>query len=335
MPNKLSMFVFNAMFLLHSVNAYSRTEVVPDAVQSRAAEIAIAVGGKGTYIKAIQRAPDAPGMRQATQVIYVDGRGALQNLIMLPDGLHFIAGPIAVYNAGDKSISDANGKVLIAGTNTEPTKEISTVSTPAVQERQQASTSTVYEPFKLDGIFRFSNLTSAGKSVFKDPVNAPENYYSLLKSANGIKDGKGGHEIFVLIDTACPYCMKKYEELQPLIGAGEITVYWIPVVGPSRPPYSNLVALTDPGLTNDERLTKLKAIANNMPLDGALSKPDEAKDWLTRTTALLSMIRSEKSDVRSAGTPQMFFKSTDGVIHHQYGYNESFLKTLKADLNIN
>lgn len=308
------LFAFIPLMLLSSVSYSLGNDTVPTPVIERASDIAKSLGGTGTIIKAVNRSPNLPGLRQATQVIYSDSKGALQNLIMLPDGIHFIAGPLGQFDPADGSISDAAG-----------VKQIQTKRSAPEQKPND-------QQFRLDGILRPANFTTAGKALFSDPEKAPENFMDILASAKGIKDGDGGQEIYVLFDPACGFCLKKYKELRPLIDAGKITVFWIPVIGPATPPYTNLKALLDPGSTNEERLERLKTLTNRKPIIGKTKAPKEAGDLLQRTTTLLSIIRSERSPDRGAGTPQMFYKTDAGVIHHQYGYSEDNIKNLIADI---
>jgi hypothetical protein len=304
---------------------------VPDSVRIRAVAIATSLGGKGTFIKEVSKAAEAPGLHQATQVIYTDSNGALQNLIMLPDGIHFIAGPIGIYDPTDRSISDINRVKHIVPTS----DNIAEIPAPKkVPPRTEANNLPTDDPFKLDGIFRYSNFTTAGKSVFKDPVKATENYFSLLSAAKGIKDGKSGHELFILFDPSCGYCLLKYEELRPLIDTGKLTVYWIPVVGPSLPPYTNLLLLADPNLSTDEKLERLKLLTSKRSIPESAKPSPESSQWLKRSTSLLAMIRSEKSESRSAGTPQMFYRGNDGILKHQFGYSSDSFEKLVSDLDI-
>jgi len=330
---RISKFVYCLSLLPLSVYADTKLDV-PEAVKERAIAIATTLGGKGSFIKEVSKAADAPGLRQATQVIYTDANGALQNMIMLPDGIHFIAGPIGIYDPSDNSISDINRTKHIvpsesADTNIEPVTASPTQAPPATPAPALPE-----ERFKLDGIFRYSNFTTAGKAVFKDAANATANYFSLLDAAKGVKDGNGGHELYVLFDPQCHFCLLKYEGLRPLIDAGKVTVYWIPVVGPSEPPYTNLLLLTDPNTTNEQKLERLKLFAKKLPLNEEVKPGVESSHWLKRTTSLLAMIRSESSETRSAGTPQMFYKTDDGTIKQQYGYSSNFLRDLKIDLKL-
>lgn len=327
---RLSRFVLSLTLL--PIPAFAdTTPAVPDSVRERAEAIASTLGGIGTLIKEVSKAAEAPGLHQATQVIYTDSNGALQNLIMLPDGIHFIAGPIGIYDPSDSSISDINKVKLIVPSSEPKAKLPAPPKAPPLSEADAPST---IEPFKLDGIFRYSNFTTAGKAVFKDPVSATENYFSLLSGAKGIKDGNGGHELFMLFDPGCGYCLLKYEELRPYIDAGKLTVHWIPVVGPSLPPYTNLLLLVDPTLSNEEKLARLKLFVTKRPIPSGVSPSPESSNWLKRTTALLAMIRSEKTETRSAGTPQMFYKDNNGVIKHQFGYSSDSLSKLLTDLKI-
>lgn len=313
---KLNKLLFAVIpFMLLSAAAYSLgNNTVPEPVIERASEIAKSLGGTGTIVKAVNRAPNLPGLRQGTQVIYTDSSGALQNLIMLPDGIHFIAGPLGQFDPADGSISDAAG-----------VKQI-----PAIPST--ANTNAKSQAFRLDGILRPANFTSAGKELFENQEQAPESFMTILASAKGIKDGNGGQEVYVLFDPACGFCLKKYKELRPLIDAGKVTAYWIPVVGPATPPYTNLKALIDPGATNEEKLERLKQLTSRKPIIGKTKAPKEADELLKRTTTLLSIIRSDRSPDRGAGTPQMFYKTSDGVIHHQYGYSEDNIQTLISDI---
>lgn len=305
----LTTYILVLMGTAHSVYA-----TVPEAIVDRASAIAQAVGGAGTVISAVSRVDDLAGLKQATKVIYRDSGGNLQNLIMLPDGEHFIAGPLAQYDPTTGDILRGNGEIVKVDSG-----EIGKIST---------------EPFKLDGIFRSSNFTNSGLALFSDPITAPSSYMSLLSGAPAISEGSGEAELLVFFDPGCPLCMRKYEDLRPLIASNQVTVHWIPVVGPSVSPYSKLLALIDPSADNDERLKRLEAMTNGKIPDGKVGDIQGAKELLSRTTAMLSMIRGISSPTAQAGTPQTFYKTPDGVLHLQFGYSQDNVQVIKRDFQL-
>src|SRR5690606_5335842 len=157
---------------------------------------------------------------------------------------------------------------------------------------------------------------------------------ALLSEAPAITEGTGDAELMIFFDPECPLCMHKYKDLQPLIAANHITVHWIPVVGPSVSPYSKLLALIDPSADNAERIKRLEAMAKGKIPEGKVGDLQGAKELLSRTTALLSMIRGISSPNSQAGTPQTFYKTPDGVLHLQYGYSADNVQVIKRDFQL-
>lgn len=293
-------------------------DVVSENVINRASQIAIAAGGDGTIVKSVQRAQNLPGLRQATLVIYNDASGNLANLIMLPDGVHFIAGPIGAFDEKSKTI----GSAIISNQSVATTVVAQPKSPPPVKIKP--------DTFTLDGILRPSNFSTAGIALFSNPDKAPEYFMEILASANGIQDGNKGRPVYILFDPACGYCQQEYHELRPLIESGKITAYWIPVVGPSAPPYTELVQLIDPNSTNEVRLKRLTALMQGATITDKIEQMEAATQMLERTTTLLSLLRSERSPDRGVGTPQTFFVTDDGTIRHEYGYSDDLANKLEA-----
>lgn len=287
---------------------------VPAPIYERASAIAKSMGGEGTIIKAVSRVDDVSALKQATKVIFTDGSGSLQNLIMLPDGQHFIAGPLARYNPESGNIIRGDGEVI---------------SNPASLDKP-----VIFEPFQLDGIFRPSNFTNASLELFSDPNNAPESFMAMLQAAPAIIEGSGPFEITIIIDPNCNFCIQKYQDLRPLVNTNQITVRWIPAIGPSVSPYSKLLALIDPGADNHERLTRLRAMVNREVYEGKVADVEGAKSLLTRTTAILGMLRGTRDPNKQAGTPQSFYKTPDGVLHQQFGYTDKGVEVIKKDFGL-
>lgn len=317
--NLLRVLSIIAVAGLISPSTYSQDEVGMNIID-RASRIAIAAGGDGTTIKSVQRVQNLPGLRQATLVIYTDASGNLANLVMLPDGKHFIAGPIGAFDEKSDSIGPVNQQSIPHPDNQ---NKLDAAATKPVKT----------EAFKLDGILRPSNFSTAGIELFSDPLKAPAYFIEILASAKGIEDGKMGKPVYVLFDPACGYCQLEYNQLRPLIDSEIVKVYWIPVIGPSPAPYTDLIKLIDPGSDNETRLKRLKVLMAGENISEEAKDEAGAKQLLERTTTLLSLLRSERSPDKGVGTPQTFYIDNQGVIRHEYGFSDNLAAKLKTLLN--
>lgn len=275
---------------------------VPEHVAERATAIAKSTGGSGTQVVSVSSIDDYPGLTQATLVEYQDAAGRAQSLVMLPDGEHYIPGPVAHY-----SVKSAVGPKQSPG------------QPKATPERPPAPTAGAYRP---NGYLRPESFSSIAEGVFESMEEAPKVYMSILQDATAVIDGQGDNPVYVMFDPACPYCRDKYQMLRPLIDSGEITVHWVPVIGPSRDT-TNLLALADTSASNGERLERLQNMLDGRSYTGALPDRARTENILNRTTALLQMMRSVKSRNQPAGTPQTFFVDSEGLLRHQYGYGQN------------
>lgn len=293
---------------------------VPEHVKRRAAEIASYAGGVHTEIVEISRVTDAPGLSQATQVRYLDTMGRPQTLLMLPDGEHFIPGPVARYHPGDEPGVNRSGN--------QPHRQ------PAATQRVQTQKgNNTYRP---DGYLRPESFSTLALSMFEETESAPDVYFRFLREAPAVVEGNNpDNVVYVLFDPACPYCMRSYEDLRFAIDSGQVTVHWIPVMAVSAPPYSALLAMADPGVSNGERVERMKEIANNRASYRAdIADRAGAESILSSTTGLLAMIRGLKSPDVPGGTPQTFYVDADGNYRHHFGYHPDHLAQLSGALGL-
>lgn len=298
--------------LLASLTATAAS--VPPHVAARAGEIAKGIGGSGTTVVQVERLEDQPGLSQATLVKYRDAVGRESELIMLPDGKHFIPGGVFEWKgASAKS----------------PAPQPLTPKTPAPKP---ASASMAYERNDILDPADFS--ASVIEELFEARETAPVSYFSILQDAPAVVDGTGSNHVYVMFDPACGYCLRKYEGLRPLIDQGSITVHWIPVIGPSKAPYNALMALADTQATNEQRLERLHALASRQRIQVEVDDVEGTKRVLAKTNALRQMLRSSKSPNRAAGTPQSFYALPNGEIRHHYGYNDFQVEQVRADFDI-
>ncbi len=283
---------------------------LPQHVVDRARSIAMYAGGPDTEIVDINPVEELPGLEKATRVRYMDTLGRPQTLVMLPDGKHFIAGPVAQY-PGDSA--SGNRRAL------EPSAQI---ARPKKQNRPAPSTATKSGAYRPDGYLRPESFTTPAVNLFEDITDAPQTFFSLLKDAPAVVDGRNEENIaYIMFDPHCPVCMKKYQALRPLIDGGDLTVHWIPVLAVSRAPYKELLAMADPGVSNDEQLQRMKQLIANGGYTGDIKDQAKAQSVLHRTTGLLAMIRGLKSADIPGGTPQTFYVDAKGELRHHFGYH--------------
>lgn len=309
--------------LFSSVPSFSET--VPDKIRERAAEIVEFAGGKQSTILTVERSQAAPGLDHATLVVYTDGIGNTRYLTMLPDGENFYIWQSMRYPRGSGAPTS-----VPAATSRAPAP--APVQRPSSEAGSKPASRQAYELDSVLGVEDFSR--EALSKAFEDPETAPETYFGLLDSAPAIEDGKSDNIYYVLYDPGCSFCRKKYDLLRPYIDAGHLTVHWIPVASASRPPFTALFALADPGASNDERLDRLRALATNTPKKVSIGDKDMAAELLMQSTFLLGMLRNANDPDKQAGTPQSFYRTPGGELRQHYGAHENHLKELLQDFNI-
>ncbi|MDQ2077401.1 hypothetical protein [Marinimicrobium sp. ABcell2] len=293
---------------------------VPEHVVNRATELAVYAGGENSEIVAIDRVEDVPGLSKATRVRYLDTLGRPQTLLMLPDGKHFIAGPLAQHRNDDNSAQRKSGDFP--------------QSQPAQTQRSQnAPRPASYRP---DGYLRPASFSTVAVSLFEEVEDAPKVYFQLLRDAPAVIEGSHPDNIvYVMFDPACPHCMRSYHGLRSKITSGQLTVHWVPVAAVSASPYTALLAMADPGASNEVRLERMKEITSNRgAYRGEIVDRSGAESILQSTTGLLAMIRGLQSPDVPGGTPQTFYVDAEGRYRHHFGYHPDHIPQLTEALNL-
>lgn len=309
---------FAAAISLAAMSTFVVAEV-PVHVKQRATEVAGYAGGKHTVIVDISRVTDIPGLSQATQVRYLDTMGRPQTLLMLPDGEHFIPGPVVRYQPEEES------RVNSGGNNSH--------RQPAVVQRETHERSA---PYRSNGYLRPESFSTIALSRFENTESAPELYFKFLSEAPAVVEGSNPDNIvYVLFDPACPYCIRSYQGFRSAIDSGQLTVHWIPVHSVSAPPYTALLSMADPGAPNELRLERMKEMAQKgASYRGEIIDRDGAESIVRSTGGLLAMIRGLQSPDIPAGTPQTFFVDANGNFRHHFGYHPDHLTQLYEALQL-
>lgn len=307
----------------------------------RSKEIVKKITGSETNFLGATRAPEKPGLSNATLVTFSD-KGVPKTFVMLRDGKTLILGNIIDIEETFSQTSAGAGandpqKTVLAPQpspgeeihliKTEPSHPIKTVGD--AFDPQSTATGRMLLLAKKDNDANDVKLTvhdfraDAFSKVFPDVDNkqAVNFYIEMLKKTNQIKEGESKDRVFVFYDPLCPYCIKEHKALRPYIDNGDFSVSWVPVATASRPPYTHLLRLLDTGLSNDQRLDKLKYLIHTRPKASTviINNKEEAQQRLVYNGFVMGLLRSRGDWLKSGGTPQMIIEKENGELYHLRG----------------
>lgn len=318
---------FNALFapvVAFGLAAQPLVALGSDKIVERADRVLRLLAGENAKPLHFSPQPEVPGLTGATKIEYIDHKGERQTMYMLPDGEHAIMGRIYKLKAKDiAGLPPRTDKPAIQKAPTETIGEFHNSSTKGIVGETDNRKTYTPNTFLETSDFISALIPKAFGEIPKEKI--PSVFMKTLSTAPAIVDGSSAKRIYVLFDPMCGYCVKEYNEYRKHIDAGEFSVSWILVQTASKPPYTYLKRLLDEGLTNEEKLAKLKSLMKSRPdpRKVVINNEKDSMNKLILNTSLMSLLRHTQDPTRMAGTPQTLFADKNGDLRHFLGKTEA------------
>ena len=146
-------------------------------------------------------------------------------------------------------------------------------------------------------------VTSATAAV------APAGYWTSLREATGIREGRGPVALIIFFDPNCPYCHHLYGQVQALLHKTPRTVEWIPVGVLTMTSYGKAAALL-------RARNKSAALAANergfAPERGGAITPRRATVSVKKALAVNEKLLGRGG---AMGVPFVVYRTRDGKTH--------------------
>ncbi len=130
------------------------------------------------------------------------------------------------------------------------------------------------------------------------------------------------HKAIVIFDPNCSYCHMLYQELKPMMDAGQVQVRWLPVAfrDPTSPGKS--AALLNAGTGAVAMMDQNEKAFNTSTEEGGITPlvPDEKNPVLTKVFSEVQMNTQFFSQFGFQGTPTILYKQNDGKVVMVPGY---------------
>jgi hypothetical protein len=338
-----------------ATNASSQSVDRVSKIEQRAMDVVEKVTGSKGNFRGIVRAPELPGLSNATIISFADG-AVTKSFVMLPDGETLILGNIfdlklldqAVANESPDIAKNATTESSLASNNApyaEPKIEAKKVSNdtrpkvgnydPNVSPMAAALYDARSEYDHSDDRLTIHDLRAdAFSTLFPDieSENAVEAYMGLLRETNQIKenDGKNKDRMYIFYDPLCGFCVKEHKSLREHIDKGDFAVSFVPVATASPAPYTYVLRLLDKSLSNEQRLDRLKWLLTERPIedDIKIRNKGDSERRLQFNNVAMGLLRSGSDWLGSGGTPQIVIEKQNGDLFHFRGYQKDKAKML-------
>ncbi len=126
------------------------------------------------------------------------------------------------------------------------------------------------------------------------------------------------HKAIIIIDPNCIFCHNLYQQVQPLIDAGQLQVRWLPVAfrDPSSPGKAAAMLNGGSDAASDKLLAENEANFNSQTESGSLTplQPDSKNAALTATFGKVAQNTQFFSQSGFNGTPTILYKEKNGKV---------------------